>query len=126
MRKGDFLKDRAERFFKNALELFNREEYDLSAFDLEQASQLFLKYAIWKKLGDFEKTYEISKLLMDFKEVSSFSRRIEEFMKSHEEAISDLEMAYIKSRYLPVQFYKTQVEKMIKFVEELKEILEKE
>lgn len=126
MKKGEFLRDRAERFFKNALELFNREEYDLSAFNLEQSAQLFLKFALWKKLGDFEKIHSISRLLSDLKEISRDKDRIEELFKKHEETIGALEMAYIESRYLPVQFYRHQVEKMIKFLEDLKEIIGEE
>ncbi len=126
MKKGEFLKDKAQRFFRNAIELFNREEYDLSAFNLEQSAQLFLKFALWKKLGDFEKVHSIFKLLSDLKEVSDNKDKIEEFFKKHEETIGDLEIAYIESRYLPVQFYRNQVEKMIRLVEDLEKLIERE
>lgn len=124
MKKGEFLKDRAERFFKNALDLFSRGEYDLSAFNPEQSTQLFLKFALWKKLGDFEKIHSISRLLSDLREISTNKDKINEFLKRHEETIGALEMAYIESRYLPVQFYKHQVERMIKFVDDLKKLIE--
>ena len=126
MRRGEFLKDRAERFFKNAIELFNRGEYDLSAFNIEQSVQLFLKYAIWKKLGDFERTHEISKLLNDYMQVAKHKERISKLIEKHRETIADLEMAYIESRYLPSTFFKEQIERMIEFVEELMETIKNE
>ena len=125
-KRGEFLKDRAERFLRNALELFQRDEYDLAAFNLEQSVQLFLKYVLWKKLGDFEKTHEISKLLDDFKEVSAQKPKISELISTYQEVIADLELAYIESRYLPAQFFKNQVEKMADFVQKLKSLIEQE
>jgi HEPN domain-containing protein len=118
--RGEFLRDRAERFLRNARDLFAREEYDLAAFNLEQSSQLFLKHALWKKLGDFEKVHRISLLLEDFREVSKDKRAVDSFIAAHKEVIADLEMAYIESRYLPAQFFPEPVQKMIDFVEQLK------
>ena len=125
-KRGEFLKDKAERFFKNALELFQRKEYDLSAFNLEQSVQLFLKYALWKKLGDFEKTHEISELLEDFKAVSAQKSKITELILNHQEGIAHLEITYIESRYLPAQFFEKQVERMIDFVQQLKTVIDQE
>ena len=123
MKSGEFLKDRGLRFFKNGVELFNRGEYDLSAFNIEQAVQLILKYAIWKKLGDFEKTYEVSKLLNDYKDLIDEKAKVDEFIKKYERTINDLEVAYIESRYLPSQFFKEQIEEMINFFEELTDLI---
>jgi HEPN domain-containing protein len=121
--RGEFLRDRAERFFRNARELFARGEYDLAAFNLEQSSQLFLKHALWKKLGDFEKVHRISVLLEDLREVSKDKQTVDGFITTHKEVIADLEMAYIESRYLPAQFFKEQVQKMIDFVEQLRSFI---
>jgi len=123
MKSGEFLKDRGLRFFSNGVELFNRGEYDLSAFNIEQAVQLILKYAIWKKLGDFEKTHEISKLLNDYKDLIDEKAKVDEFIKKYERTINDLEVAYIESRYLPSQFFKEQIEEMINFFEELTDLI---
>ena len=121
--RGEFLRDRAERFFRNARDLFARAEYDLAAFNLEQSSQLFLKHALWKKLGDFEKVHRISLLLEDFREVSKDKHAVDSFIAVHKEVIADLEMAYIESRYLPAQFFQEQVQKMMDFVEQLKSFI---
>jgi len=39
------------------LELFEKKVYNLSAFNLEQAAQLWLKYLIAKKLGEWPQTH---------------------------------------------------------------------
>jgi len=124
VKKGEFLKDKAERFLENAYELFQKEQYDLCAFNVEQAVQLFLKYKLWEKLGDFEKTHQISKLLKDLQEIADDPQKIKNLTEKHKEVIADLEVAYIESRYLPVQFFKEQTKKMLDFAEELKEALE--
>jgi HEPN domain-containing protein len=85
--------------------------------------QLILKYAIWKKLGDFEKTHEISKLLNDYKNLIDEKEKFEEFIKKYERTINDLEIAYIESRYLPSQFFKEQIEEMINFFEDLIDLI---
>jgi len=50
---------------------------------------------------------------------------IDEFIIDNEETISKLENVYIESRYLPVMFFKDQIENMIIFVRKLKELTEK-
>ncbi|MBC7194672.1 MAG: HEPN domain-containing protein [Caldisericia bacterium] len=124
MKFGEILKDRGLRFYKNGVELFKRGEYDLSAFNIEQAVQLILKYAIWKKLGDFEKTHEISKLLNDYLNLIQDKEKLKNLIEKHTRTIVDLEKAYIESRYIPTYFFKEQIEKMIDFFEELIKIIE--
>ena len=46
MKEGEILKIRAERFLETARDLYKKEYYDLCAFNIEQAIQLFLKYEI--------------------------------------------------------------------------------
>ncbi len=121
--RGEFLRDRAERFFRNGAELFNRQEYDLAAFNFEQSSQLFLKYALWRKLGDFEKFHRLSGRLADFSEVDDDKQRVSNFINQHKEVIAGLEIAYIESRYLPARFFKEQTERMMQFVLGLKVLM---
>jgi HEPN domain-containing protein len=119
MREGEILKIRAERFLETARDLYKKEYYDLCAFNIEQAVQLFLKYEIWKILGDFEKTHKISELLDHYKIASGKVKEIDSLKENYKQTIYDLEIAYIESRYLPVQFLKEQVDLMFKFVEDL-------
>lgn len=119
------MRDRAERFFRNGRELFGRGEYDLAAFNVEQATQLFLKYVLWQYLGDFEKTHSLFELFASLEStLPERAEAIKEFVEKHKETLSALEITYIESRYLPAQFFKEQVEKMIQFVEAMKLILD--
>lgn len=120
---SEVLKERAERFLENAKDLFKKEYYDLCAFNLEQSAQLFLKYALWKILGDFEKTHSLHRLLKSYGKISKKEKEIKSLFKKYEEVINDLEIAYIEARYIPAIFTKRQIEKMFQFLEELKEIL---
>ncbi|MFZ8848440.1 MAG: HEPN domain-containing protein [Minisyncoccia bacterium] len=45
----EFLKERSKEFYEEALELFKKGKYNLSAFTLEQSLQLYLKYLIGKE-----------------------------------------------------------------------------
>ncbi|MFZ8848262.1 MAG: HEPN domain-containing protein [Minisyncoccia bacterium] len=119
MREGEILKIRAERFLETARDLYKKEYYDLCAFNIEQAVQLFLKYEIWKILGDFEKTHKISELLDHYKIASGKVKEIDSLKENYKQTIYDLEIAYIESRYLPAQFLKEQIDLMFKFVEDL-------
>jgi HEPN domain-containing protein len=119
MREGEILKIRAERFLETARDLYKKEYYDLCSFNIEQAVQLFLKYEIWKILGDFEKTHKISELLDHYKIASGKVKEIDSLKENYKQTIYDLEIAYIESRYLPAQFLKEQIDLMFKFVEDL-------
>jgi HEPN domain-containing protein len=121
---GEILKERADEFVKLAEYAYKRKRYDLTMFNLEQAIQLYLKYKIWQKLGDFEKTHSIIKLLKDFGKVYKKSRKIKKLINNNLKLIRDLEIAYIESRYLPAQFLKEDVDKAFEFIEELKNLLE--
>jgi len=46
MKEINFLKKKAQKFYKQALRLFEEKDFELSAFNLEQSCQLFLKYLI--------------------------------------------------------------------------------
>ena len=123
--QADYLKERAEKFLENAKELFNKEEYDLSAFNLEQACQLFLKYYIFLKIGDFPKTHYLKRLIRDLGKVYGKEDEIEKLIEENISVVSNLEDAYIGARYLPYIFEKKQVENMMEFVEKLLEFLKK-
>ncbi len=81
---------------------------------------MLLKYVMWKHLGDFEKTHEISKLLNDYlKLIKKNKENLENFIQKYEKIIIDLEKAYIEVRYFPSKFFKEQVEGMICFIKDL-------
>ncbi|MEM4368509.1 MAG: HEPN domain-containing protein [Candidatus Anstonellales archaeon] len=121
---GEFLKIRADRFLETAKDLYNKGYYDLCSFNIEQAVQLYLKFSIWKYLGDFEKTHNIKSLLQQYKKLSNQDKEIEKLINEFEETINDLEIAYIESRYIPAEFTKKQVDLMFEFVNNLRSILQ--
>ena len=119
MAQVDFLKKRAESFLRNAKDLIKKEEYPLAAFNLEQAAQLYLKYYLFLKLRRYPKTHLLGELLKGVAKAYSKKSEVEKIIEKKANIISDLDQAYLTSRYLPAEFFKSQLENMRKFVEEL-------
>jgi HEPN domain-containing protein len=72
MKEGEkFLKKRATEFWQRAKEYFKKGRFNLSALDVEQAVQLFLKHLIFIKAGDFPKTHNFGKLFDELSEIYS-------------------------------------------------------
>ncbi|WP_457548507.1 HEPN domain-containing protein [Archaeoglobus sp.] len=114
--------DRAKKFETAGEHFFKEGIYDLSAFHIEQAFQLYLKYILAKVIGYFPKTHSISRL---FKDLSKINKKFYNFYKENEIILKDVEDAYILSRYFPREYSKEEVKKMLdvlkKFREEFKE-----
>ena len=58
--ESQFLKRRAGEFWQRAKEDFQKERYNLAVLDIEQAIQLWVKYLIFLKAGDFPKTHYLT------------------------------------------------------------------
>ena len=121
----EFLKERSKEFYEEALELFKKGKYNLSAFTLEQSLQLYLKYLIGKKVGDWPKTHYLDELVKSLAEAYNKEEFIE-YKKENSLFFDDLSDAYFTSRYFPKKFNKELVEellknfeKFIKFIEEI-------
>lgn len=123
MEKINFLKERAREFFERALEDFEKKRYNLCAFDLEQSLQLFLKYLIAKKVGEWPQTHYLIELLERLVEVYE-KKEIFDFYKNNELFFDDLSEAYFTSRYYPRTFRKEVVEKLIEKTKEFISFLE--
>ncbi|MEM1618988.1 MAG: HEPN domain-containing protein, partial [Desulfurococcaceae archaeon] len=80
-----------------------RGDYDLVLFHVEQAIQLYAKYLLYRKLGDFPKTHSIVSLLRDLSRIYE-SRELESFVNSRIELLYLLEESYITSRYIPREY----------------------
>lgn len=115
----DFLKKRAEEFLTTAKYHLKKQMYHLAAFDLEQACQFYLKYYLFLKLKDFPKTHSLTRLLKDVGRTYGKEKEVKKLIKENIDPITDLEQAYLTSRYLPVEFYPDQVKKMEKFIDKL-------
>lgn len=124
--EGLFLKQRADRFLKEGRRLLEEKVYDLAAFNLEQSAQLFLKYTLFLKLGDYPRTHSLRRLLTQLSMADKvFRSKIEHFLAEKIETVSNLEDAYLTSRYLPKEFTEKEIRLMEKFVIELIDLLKK-
>jgi HEPN domain-containing protein len=121
----DFLKERAREFFEEAKELLKKKRYNLSAFNLEQAIQLFVKYLIGKKLGDWPKTHYLSELVPDLSKAYK-NKEILKFYRENELFFENLEDAYFMSRYFPKKFSENSLLQLFEKSEEFLELVKKE
>jgi len=124
-KKIDFLKERAREFFEEAKELFNKKRYNLSAFNLEQAIQLFLKYLIGKKLGDWPKTHYLSELVPDLAKVYQ-AKKILKFYRENELFFEKSEKFFELSRYFPKKFSENSLRQLFEKSEKFFELVKKE
>jgi HEPN domain-containing protein len=123
MEELSFLKKRAKEFWEEAQRLFKEEKYNLSAFNLEQAIQLLIKYLIGIKVGDWPKTHYLSELT---KELARAWERNEilDFYQKRELFFDSLEDAYFTSRYFPKNFTQNIVSQLIENSKEFLKLLQ--
>ena len=124
--KVDFLKKRAGEFLQGVEYYLNRGSYNLAAFNLEQAAQLYLKYYLFLRIKDYPKTHSLEELLKELaKAYPQQKPKINRILEEGASVIGDLEQAYLTSRYLPVEFSENRIKKMEKLVIELVKFLSK-
>jgi len=107
-----FLKNRAQEFWEEATRLFNEGKYNLSAFNLEQAVQLWIKYLIGVKIGDWPKTHYLSELIKELAKAYE-SEEILKFYQKKELFFDNLEDAYFTSRYFPKVFTQNSLSQLL-------------
>jgi len=125
MKEIDIFKERAREFVFNAKTSAKRRKYDVAVFNLEQAIQLFLKYLLAKKLGDFPKTHSITFLLKELAKAYNKEKLVEIFIKENLSMLSILESAYITTRYLPHHWSKDHWDQLWNFFNKLRSFLKK-
>jgi len=121
--EAEVLKDRAHSFLGNARRLFDEKEYDLAAFNIEQFFQLILKYKLLVKTGTYPRTHSMVRLLRELDSVA-VGKNLASFIDTEIMNITKVEDAYIVSRYLPRRYEKREVELLIAFADEFKEVVE--
>jgi HEPN domain-containing protein len=122
--KIEFLKERAREFFEEAEELFKKRKYNLSAFNLEQAIQLWIKYLLGVKIGDWPKTHYLSELIKELSKAYE-NEEILEFYQKKELFFDNLEDAYFTTRYFPKIFTQNGVNQLIENSKEFLKLTEK-
>ena len=124
MRKEEvkIFKERADAFLDTALYNFQKERYDLAAFNIEQATQLYVKTKLLEVTGEFPRTHNLVILL---KELSSVFREKEvgEFIKNEMEFLTKMADVYVTSRYYTREFYREEIENLFRVANKIKELL---
>ncbi|WP_290597162.1 MULTISPECIES: HEPN domain-containing protein [unclassified Archaeoglobus] len=120
----EVLKDRAEKFLKNAVQLIDQGVYDLAAFNIQQHVELYLKYKLFLLIGNYPKTHSIKKLLKGIGIATGKENEIISFMEENIDRISNLENAYIISRCIPSEFEKKEVENMLEVAEKIRKLVD--
>jgi len=118
-----FLKDRAKEFWERADEDFQKGRFNLCALDIEQAVQIWLKYLIAIKAGDFPKTHYLDDLINEVTNIYE-TDKVTKFYQGNILQVRSLEDAYITSRYFPKKFSKDEIESLKQLAENLFKVLE--
>lgn len=118
-----FLKERAMEFWERAGEDFQKERFNLCALDIEQAVQIWLKYLIAIKAGDFPKTHYLDELINEVTNIYE-TDKVSKFYKENILQIRTLEDAYITSRYFPKKISKGEIESLLQLAENFFKVLE--
>jgi len=117
------LRKRARAFLESAKADFNRGDYDLVLFHVEQFLQLYVKYLLYLSLGDYPKIHSLTRLLKDLKKVRQ-EDVLKRFYDENLEMINLLEEAYITSRYLPREYDEEIARRALEFAEKALEVME--
>jgi len=119
-----FLKERMNDYMKSFDMHFKNDMLNLAMFDLEQYVQLYLKQKLYDLVGEFPKTHSIRKLLREIGKIKNREKEVEDFIARNSIYISDLELAYIASRYMDKEYSKEEVLEIKKFLHKLKNFIE--
>ena len=116
-------KDRADAFLDTAIYNFEKGRYDLAAFNIEQAIQLYIKTKLLELLGEFPRTHSLVALLRELSRVFK-GEEVERFRKENIGMLTKLSDVYITSRYYTREFYKDEVKELIEFAYKVRGLLE--
>ncbi len=117
-----YLVERSRRFYETALVQIDRGFYDLAAFSLEQALQLYLK-ALLLRLGvDYPRTHSVRRLLELIHQISG-RQEVGELLRRLVLELALLEDAYVTSRYVPRDFSKEEVMRLKDAVDEVMRVV---
>ncbi|RLE71878.1 MAG: DNA-binding protein [Thermoprotei archaeon] len=108
-------------FLETARFQIDRGFYDLAAFSLEQALQLFLKAKLLEMGVDYPRTHSARRLLEMLSGILSGEarERVESLLRNYLMELGVLEDAYITSRYVVREYTRDEVERLAKVVEEV-------
>lgn len=117
------MRKRAIGFLEAAKYSLKRGNYDIAAFNAEQAAQLYLKSLLLELIGDFPKTHSLIFLLRELKRLKE--REVEGFIARNKRGLHNLEDAYLTSRYFYKEFDEEDGRYLISLAEEVISFCEK-
>lgn len=117
----ELLKKRALSFLRDAKFDLESGDYDLMLFHAEQFAQLYSKYLVYKRIGDFPKTHSLTRLLRDLVKIYD-DCGLKVFLDKNLESLYFLEEAYISSRYLPREYDREIALRILTLCEKLLEV----
>ncbi len=97
----EVLRERAVQFLEQAVSALEKAFYELVLFNVEQFAQLYVKYLIYRRTGDFPKTHFLRDLVDKLLLVYGDTCGLRDFADRWRYVMAILEHAYIASRYLP-------------------------
>ena len=112
-----FLKRNALAFLDEAEEAFNKRNYAFTMFFVEQFFQLSLKYLLYRKYGEFPKTHSLRTLFSLTKD-----QKLIDYYKSNLDLFREIELSYIASRYLDVEYSENVAKSALKLAKEFAEV----
>ena len=121
-------KEEEERLLKRSRDFLETAEYqtrkgfyDLAAFSLEQAMQLFLKAKVLAEGVDYPRTHSVRTLLEILSDLVSENKKstVKGILEKYLLELGMLEDAYITSRYAMREFTKQETEKLAKAAKEI-------
>jgi len=110
----EFLKKRAEQFEEEAREAFDKGNYNFTLLFVEQAFQLYLKYILAKKIGDFPKTHGLVFLFQQL--ASVLGDKVLKFLSRNRILLDLLTEAYIGSRYIDIDYGRETAEESLRLL----------
>jgi HEPN domain-containing protein len=117
----DLLKKRALSFLRDARVDLENGDYDLVLFHVEQFAQLYSKYLMYRRIGDYPKTHSLIRLLRDLTKIYG-DCGLKELLNEYLEALYLLEESYISSRYLPREYDRDIASRVLNLSEKLLEV----
>ncbi|MEM1538771.1 MAG: HEPN domain-containing protein [Candidatus Nezhaarchaeales archaeon] len=118
-----YLLKRSRGFLETVEYQVSKGFYDLAAFSLEQALQLFLKAKVLAEGVDYPRTRSVRVLLEMLSDLVPENKKskVKGVLENYLLELGVLEDAYITSRYVMREFTKQEVEKLMKAVKEIME-----
>ncbi len=115
----EFLKKNALKFLQEAEDSFARGDYSFTMFFVEQFFQLMLKYLLYRRYGDFPRTHSL-KTLFDLTK----DENLQKFYRDNLDLVRDIELSYIASRYMDVDYSEAVARKALNLAKRFLELVE--